>query len=324
MRANLTTAGQAPHAQEARDSRWRLPGWRTLAAVGALVLCGILIYRVAQAYSLAEVLAALREVPMHRIALAGLCAAGSYACLTLFDTLGLRYAGVRYPYPYVALTSFTSLSLGHTIGFAALSSGAVRYRFYARKGLTLEQLARLVGFCGTTVGLGLSLLGGVALLAGPSFAAEMLPIGRTATLAAGAVCLAIPTAYVGLCAFYRDTVHVWRWSFELPSLRLALGQCAIGALNYLLLAACLYQALAGLAEVDFAGVATAYAVANVAALISHVPGGYGVLEGIVLVLLPGASVVGALVIFRVTYYLVPLALGAVCFGLSELYFRAKG
>src|SRR3712207_8967800 len=45
-------------------------------------------------------------------------------------------------YPKVALASFVSLSLGHNIGFAGLSSGAIRYRFYSRAGLTAEEVAK--------------------------------------------------------------------------------------------------------------------------------------------------------------------------------------
>ena len=53
----------------------------------------------------------------------------------------------------------------------------------------------------------------------------------------------------------------------------------------------------------------AYVLANTGVIASHVPGGVGVLESIVLSLLPGASVLAALLMFRVIYYLAPLALG---------------
>src|SRR3546814_20301383 len=58
--------------------------------------------------------------------------------------------------------------------------------------------------------------------------------------------------------------------------------------------------------------------AIVAALISHVPGGLGVVEAVVLMLVAEAGVIGALVAFRVVYYLMPLVLGSLLFAASEL------
>jgi uncharacterized membrane protein YbhN (UPF0104 family) len=46
-------------------------------------------------------------------------------------------------------------------------------------------------------------------------------------------------------------------------------------------------------------------------------------ESVVAFLLPGAGVIGALVMFRVLYYLVPLFTGGPLFALTEIYFRRK-
>ena len=78
----------------------------------------------------------MTAIPWTRLLAAGGFAAASYVCLTGFDALGVRYAGRPLAYGRVALASFTALSIGHNLGFAALSSGAVRYRFYRRWGLT--------------------------------------------------------------------------------------------------------------------------------------------------------------------------------------------
>ena len=70
----------------------------------------------------------------------------------------MRYAGRDLPYRKIALTSFISLSIGHTLGFAAFSSGAVRYRFYAAWGLSAGDVGRIIVFCGFTVLVGLCTL----------------------------------------------------------------------------------------------------------------------------------------------------------------------
>jgi uncharacterized membrane protein YbhN (UPF0104 family) len=54
-----------------------------------------------------------------------------------------------------------------------------------------------------------------------------------------------------------------------------------------------------------------------------VPGGLGVVESVVMFLLPGTAVIGALLMFRVAYYLLPLCIGGPLFALTEIYFRGQ-
>jgi glycosyltransferase 2 family protein len=255
--------------------------------------------------------------------LAGLFAAASYLCLTCFDFLALRYVGQRLPYPKVALASFCSLSLGHNIGFAALSSGAIRYRFYSRWGVRAGDIAKIILFCGMTVGLGLAILGALALLLRSDLAAEMTGLSQGALIGIGVAALAAVALYVLLAAHVRKPLRIRHWSIEMPPLRLALAQIVIGPINFACVAACLYHALAALADVSYLAVAAVYVTANVTALMSHVPGGLGVIETVVLYLVPGAKVIGALVAFRVIYYLVPLTIGGPLFGLSELLLKER-
>ena len=89
------------------------------------------------------------------------------------------------------------------------------------------------------------------------------------------------------------------------------------------MAACLYEAIAAVADVGYFSVASVYVIANATALISHVPGGLGVIESVVAFLLPEAELIGALVAFRFIYFLLPLALGAGLFVVTELALRPE-
>ncbi len=149
----------------------------------------------------------------------------------------------------------------------------------------------------------------------------MTGLSQPALFGLGAACLAAAAAYVALAAFVRKPVHLYKWSVDPPPLRIALGQVVIGPINFACVAACLYHAIAGVADVTYIPVATAYVIANFSALVSHVPGGLGVIETVVLYLLPGANVIGGLLAFRAIYFLVPLAIGAPLFGLCELLLR---
>ena len=305
---------------------WRKQNW--LRRIGipslALSLIGIaafLLYRALNRYRLEEIGESLTNIPASRIALAAFFAAASYLCLTGFDWLALRYVGKRLPYRHVALASFCSLSLGHNIGFAALSSGAVRYRFYSRWGVSGQNVAKIILFCGVTVGLGLTGLGGCALLLRSELAAKVTGLSEMAAAGLGVGCLLVLILYLALCAWLRKPLRIRHWLIEMPPLRLALAQAVVGPLNFACVAACLYQTLASLGELSYFAVATVYVIANVTALISHIPGGLGVIEIVVLYLLPGGNVIGALIAFRVIYFLIPLCIGGSLFILTELFFK---
>lgn len=304
------------------------PGWRRAIpwVVGALgiTLAAWLLWRTLGRYDLAQLRTAVTAVPLHNLLLAAAFAAASYLCLTGFDFLATRYAGSRLPYRRVALASFTSLSLGHNIGFAALSSGAIRYRFYSRWGLDGPTVARIILFCAATVGIGLIVLAAMALLLQPELAARVTGLSHGAVLGLGAACAILALTYLALAACVRRPLTWRRWSAEMPSLRLALGQMVIGPLNFACVAACLHQTLLGVADIPYLAVASAYVIANVATLVTHVPGGLGVIESVVQYLLPEADLIGALLVFRFVYFLVPLGLGGLSFAAAEALNGLRG
>jgi glycosyltransferase 2 family protein len=294
-----------------------------LFVAAILGLAAFLLYRTISRYSAAEILSSVQSFPLGKLGLAFLCAAGSYLCLTGFDTLALRYVGKPLPYPKTALASFTSLSLGHNIGLAAVSSGAIRYRFYSRWGLSMAEVAKLIVFCGVTVGLGLILLGGLAILLHPELAAKTTGFSSSAMIALAIACLAVCAGYLAMAALRKQPFKFRKWEFAFPSLPLAIGQLIIGPLNFAFVAGCLHQALSAAADVSYLQTATVYVIANVTSLISHVPGGLGIIESVVLLLVPEGQLIGALIIFRFVYFLVPLALGACLFAISEFALRKK-
>jgi uncharacterized membrane protein YbhN (UPF0104 family) len=297
--------------------------WKYLIAAAAIGLAAFLLYRTLSRYSLEQLVAAVSAVPVPRLLAAAGFAAASYLSLTFFDYLALRYVGRPLPYPKAALASFTALSLGHNIGLAALSSGAVRYRFYSRWGLGAGEVAKVIVFCGVTVGLGLLTLGGAALLLRSDLAVKITGLTEPAVIALGLGCLAVPTIYLALSLFVHRPLRIRRWSLEIPAFRLAIGQVLIGSINFAFVAACLHQALAVVADVAYLGVASVYVIANATALVSHVPGGLGVIESVVMYLLPQSDLIGPLLVFRFVYFLVPLGLGGILLAVTELVYRRR-
>lgn len=305
----------------------KTPGWRRILAVALAVagvaLAAFLLHRIFREYSLQEFQSAVSSAPKTRLAAAFGLAAASYLCLTLFDWMASRYAGFPMPWRRAAHASFTALSLGHNIGFAALSSGAVRYRFYTRWGMSREGVAKVILFCGATVVLGLLALVGCTFILRSADAAKITGLSEGAAVTCGAAALALCMAWLVCAAFIRRPLKVRRWSFTFPPLRLAIGQIAVGSINFALVAACLHQSVRAFADVSYPSVATAYVLANAASLVSHVPGGLGIIESVIVYLVPGSNLIAALIVFRTTYFFIPFIIGVISFASTELYWRRR-
>jgi len=302
--------------------RWQKP-IKLAGTAAVLALTAYLLWRALRPYSLAELGAAVAAIPAARLMAAGGFAAASYFCLTFFDYLALRYVGAPLAYRRAALASFCSLSLGHTLGLAGVSSGAVRYRFYSRWGLSGEQVAKLIVFCGVTVALGHLALAGGALLADPSLGERALRLDATAVRAVALVCLALPVLYLVAAALVRGRLSLFGRSVAMPAFRLALAQVAVAIVNFACVAACMWQALAAISEAGYPEVAGAYAAANAATMLTHAPGGLGVVETVVQRLLPQSDLIGGLLVYRLIYFLAPLAIGSVTLLVTEIVFRRR-
>jgi uncharacterized membrane protein YbhN (UPF0104 family) len=304
-------------------SRKRIRKYFPALGLVALVAAVWLVWRSVRDVSLADILGSVYEIPVHRLALAAFFCAASYAILTVFDWLGLCYAGChkRLSYRRAALASFVSLSLGHSIGLAPLGSGAVRFRYYGSWGLNAEEIAKIVLATTVTVSIGQIGFAGIVLTAAPMPTAEWLRIDATVVRLMGAALVLACVAYVVLAAVLRQPLRIRSWSFKLPNWRLALGQVGVGTLNFALLALAMHELLVTATNAPFWTIANGFVLANVAALITHVPGGLGVIEYVILTFFPGANVFGPTLVYRTFYYLVPLAIGAAIFTVTAFRWR---
>ncbi|MGV2130922.1 UPF0104 family protein [Agrobacterium vitis] len=280
-----------------------------------------LSYRALSKFSLNDIEMSLSAIPWTGFALSLFFCAISYLCLTGFDYLGILYAGSRLSWRKAAVASFVSLSIGHNVGLAALSSGAVRYRYYRRWGLKNEEVAKIILFCGATVGIGLIGLAGICLALFPQSAAKLGGMGSFAARLIGFACLAAIGIYLVASAWLRGEIRIYKWRFSLPTLPIALAQVAVGIANFTAVAACLFwlaRSSAGFFETT-----TAYVMANLSALVAHVPGGLGVMEATISFIMGKDASIGALIAFRVVYFFIPLAIGIPVFAISEWYYSRR-
>jgi uncharacterized membrane protein YbhN (UPF0104 family) len=300
---------------------------KTILTYGMLVIgfgaAGYLLYQTFREHSLSEIVESVRAIPTVHLAIALLYAFGSYLCLTGFDWAGVRYVKNDLPYPKIGLASFIALSIGQSVGLSGLSSGALRYRYYAHWGMNTEDVAKIVLLSGVTVGIGMAMLTGIIMVLNPSDAASVLRLGEGVVVGIGIGCIAVTAGYLALAAFARTPVKIRKWTFQMPTLKIAIAQVVIGTINFALVSACLREVMAASADVSYLKAATAFVLANLAILITHAPGGLGVLEATVRHVMGDQASIGSLVAFRVIYFFIPFFIGLPLSLIVEAVFRTR-
>ena len=292
-------------------------------ALSVLMLCLALwaLYRLAGEVSYHQVGEYMHRLRRGRIGQAIVLTALGYAVMPLYDLFALNAIGRKLPRPRVALISFISYAFSNTLGMAMLVSGSIRYRFYIQAGLSTMEVAKVVLFCTISFWLGLFAITGVTLLFVPI--PRGLPLG-SAHLLLGIVLCAIPALWLAGGAIFRRPVKLWRWDVRLPPISIGIRQVAVGAIDWGLAAAVLYALMPDELVLHFGSFLAIFALAQIAGLISHVPGGLGVFEAVMLAGFGAtgnqalsAPILGALAAYRGVYYLLPLCAAAVVVAVRE-------
>lgn len=271
-------------------------------------------------YHLQDFLNSLASIPARNLIWAVVLTIVGYIVLIGYDWMAVVYLGRKLELSRISLVSLLGYSIGNS--FSSLLGGStVRYRLYSSWDFSAVEIFKLVIFQSVTLWIGVLFLGGVLFVIEPITLPDRLHLPLATSRPLGLILISLLATYLGLCAFRRSPIKIHRWEFSLPSARLSLLQTLIASIDMLLAASVLFVLLPGSIDVSFWHFVTIYLLATVAALISHVPGGLGVLELFLLVLLSPDEpqhLVGALLAFRFVYFLLPLAAGLIGYGLTEL------
>ncbi|MDE2149593.1 MAG: bifunctional lysylphosphatidylglycerol flippase/synthetase MprF [Gammaproteobacteria bacterium] len=261
--------------------------------------------------SFSEVLGSIAAQSWQRLAAAAVCAAGSYLMLTGYDYLAVLGIGRRLPYPRVALTSFTAFGISHSAGLSSISGGSVRLRAYAGLGLSALEVAGIMTLVAINFFLGVGTILAISLWVGAEQAARALPISATQSRLIALALAAVLIGYALLTLLKRTPIRVGKREIQLPSLKLTLAQLLVASVDLCFAAATLYLVLPPGLGISYPAFVGLYVLAIQAGVLSNVPGGLGVFESVLLLLLPAGdndAVLGAVLLYRVYYYLAPLLL----------------
>lgn len=274
-----------------------------------------ILYHYLREYNYHDVVRDLHVISHSSLYLAVALTFLNFLVLTCYDILALQY--IRHPLPYakIAFASFIGYAFSQSFGIPVLTSASVRYRLYSTWQLTSTEIAQVVGFTSFTLWLGIFTIGGFAFAVGPPVPASFHLPFTSRTL--GMLLLCGPVAYCVWIAKRKEPLKIREWAFPTPSLKLTLLQILASSFDWAIAAGTLYILLPPASSIPYLQFLWCFLAAQILGMVSSVPGGLGVFDGMMLLLLspqvPSSALAGSLLAFRGIYYLLPLAISLFLF-----------
>jgi len=320
----------APSAVEAvstPESWWRRNRSYVGGAFVLLLFIGaiFLLRWILRQFKMEDLMRELHNLPLHCIIGSIVCTFISYLGSTGYDLLALRMSGhTTLSTPRIMAISFTAYAFSNNLGLSVVSGASVRYRFYTALGMGRGAVAQILAFCTVQFTLGVITAAGLIFAIFPMpLPVEMrnaIPEFITERLV-GVIMLIPAIVYLWWTRqFGNCTRHIGSWSVDLPSTKVGLAHLFCGCVTWVMAGVALWFLMPE--GMTLSQVVSVFMIAEVVAQISHVPGGLGTFEYVVLGMtshtLSPEAVVIAVLVFRAVYYLLPFVLALVIFIANEI------
>ena len=298
--------------------------FRTYAGVAVSVVLGALaawvLWRTFQRISVADVIAQMRAMPASTLVLAALCAAGAFTTLAFYEVAVVRYVKHCIGRAKPMVTAFIAFPLGHAVGQAMLSGGALRYRMYTPAGFSATEVGATVLMANMPYGLAFGLFLDLALVLTAPTLEPFFRISSHWLVTLGCVGLAKDFGYLLLVVLRKKPIKLGGWHVPLPSPAMTALQLFVGAIDVVLVSSILFLLLPDSAGIGFLPFLAVYLASVLAGVLSHVPAGLGVLESMLLLLLPDVppeQLLAAVLMYRVIYEIIPVICALTLWGVFE-------
>lgn len=296
--------------------------------LGLFLLAAIIfeLHKVLAKVGFSAILAAFVATPFGAVAAAAGFLACSIVIMACYDLPGVLFARRAHECPHlpllkVGLASFCAYALSHVLGASAITAAAIRVRFYAHWDVPASGLARIITISGTNFSLGVVCVLGVLLLADPLTVPLPFYLPAYGLRTAGGLLLLVPVFYIAAARKF-EYITVFRRQITLPGWRVAIWQILVSCLDICMACAIFYQVLPVVPGLDYPFVLSLYVGAFVAGSLSGLPGGVGVFDSVLLLGLSGFisadSALGAILLFRILFFLVPACLAGFSYVGHEL------
>jgi phosphatidylglycerol lysyltransferase len=151
---------------------------------------------------------------------------------------------------------------------------------------------------------------------------KLLNLSLISTRPLGITCLLLISGYVSLNLLRKKPFTFRKLKITVPSIQAVLVQISVSSLNWMIAGTALYLLLPSQYGLSWDWFMGAYLLSQLMGISSQVPGGIGVFEASMLLLLPSeipnSVAFGALVVFRGIYTILPLILTSLLMGSHEI------
>ena len=254
----------------------------------------------------------LQAISLPRLLIVQLIALAGVLAMTLYDWLAARALEVRLPLTTLVRNAWIANTFNNLIGLSGLAGSGIRMLLLTGERIDAGRAAAYSGLIMVSVPVGLSVLCWPLLLTGGP-GVDKLPIPTwTVWLALGGFAAYLPVYFLALTKGMFSRVLS-----DLPpqSGLSLLGLITFSTLDWLLAAAAAWVAieLSG-AAIPWPQFLSGFVLASALGILSLIPGGLGVFDtALVLLLAPFASspepVVSGVLLYRLCYYFVPWLIG---------------
>jgi len=291
------------------------------ASIAIACLAFYVLYRTFQRISFADVLANVRATPKASLLLAAACAVGAFSTLAAYEVAVVRYVKHCIGRAKPVVTALIAFPLGHAIGQTLLSGSALRYRMYAPAGFSAMEVGATVLLCGLPYTLAFGLLMDLALVFRAEALAPLFRISSEWLFALGCAGLVKDAGYLLFVKLRKAPIRLGGWAVNLPTLRMTLLQVVVGITDIVLVASVLYILLPESARIGLLPFVAVYLASILVGVVSHVPAGLGVLESMLLLLLPHVppeQLLASVLLYRLIYEVIPLVIALAIWSSYEL------
>ena len=297
---------------------------RFVGLIASVAIAGFalwVLYRTFQRIELADVLHNMASTPRTKLWLAAGCAAVAYLTIALYEGVAVRYVKRSLGVVRPAITALIAFPIGHALGQMLLSASALRFRMYTPLGFSALEVGATVLMCALPYALAFGLLVDLALVFSTDRLASVFGVPAPWLFALGLLGLAKDAGYALLVVRRKAPIRLGGWALNLPTSRMTALQVVVGLIDIGFVASILYMLLPDSARIGFLPFVAIYLTAILAGSLSHVPAGFGVLESVLLLLLPEvppAQLLAAVLLYRVFYEVIPLVVALALWGAFEL------
>jgi phosphatidylglycerol lysyltransferase len=304
------------------------PFLRPLVMIAVFAIALRVLQATLQHYRYREVMGYLQSLDKLQVFFATLLTLAGYLIMTGYDTLAFRY--IRHPLPYrrIALASFIGYAFNNNVGLSGLVGGTLRFRLYNAWRLSAVEIAKVIAFYTITFWLGFVLLGGSLFIFAPPVIPHTIHLPFNSIRLLGFVLLIPAILYLAWVIARNEPVRIRQWEFELPQTKLLVAQILISCADWVLAAMVLYVLLPDQLPTGFVNFLGVFLLAQIAGVVSNLPGGLGVFEAIILIFLApyyqAGAILGSLIAFRGIYYLFPLIVATILLTIHEVLEKREG